>query len=123
MDPIAGESSSEVPGQLELGRWPELRALIEARFKQKSRDEWAAVFADSDACVSPVLSPWEAHLHPHTEQREGFVEVAGLLQPAPTPRFSRTPNATPRDRTEHELADTLRNWGVAGGSDEPPEQA
>lgn len=105
------ESSDAVPGQLEIDRWPELRDLIGARFKQKSRDDWAAHFAASDACVTPVLSPWEAHTHPHNSARGAFVEVGGLLQPSPAPRFSRTPIAPPQRRTDDELAEALRVWG------------
>ncbi|MDN5893210.1 MAG: CoA transferase [Nocardioides sp.] len=106
------ESSDDVPGQLDFDRWPELRTLIGARLKAKTRDEWAEVFADSDACVTPVLSPWEAHEHPHNQQRQGFVEVGGLRQPAPAPRFGRTPNAPPQVMDEVDLASTLRDWGL-----------
>ena len=62
----------------------------------RTRDEWTAVFDGTDACVAPVLSPWEAHLHPHNKARSTFVEVDGVVQPAPSPRFSRTPSSISR---------------------------
>ena len=89
-------------------------ALWPASFKTKTRDEWTAVFDGTDACVTPVLSPWEAHLHPHNEARSTFVEVAGAVQPAPAPRFSRTPSSVSRPPSPAG-ADTvsgLLEWGV-----------
>lgn len=75
--------------------WDKARTVLAARFKDRTRAEWATIFADTDACVTPVLSPWEAHEHAHHKARASFVEVDGLMQPAPAPRFSRTPTATP----------------------------
>lgn len=74
---------------------PELRSRIAAAFKTRSRAEWCALFEGSDACVAPVLSLAEAPNHPHNRQRGNFVEVDGVLQPAPAPRFSRTAAASP----------------------------
>ncbi|WP_445206225.1 CaiB/BaiF CoA transferase family protein [[Mycobacterium] bulgaricum] len=91
-----GIDPKELPPQLDPKGWPDIRQAIAEKLEQRTRDEWAEIFADSDACVSPVLSPWEAHDHPHHKSRRGFVEVGGLTQPAPAPRFSRTPNADPR---------------------------
>ncbi|MCW2785038.1 MAG: L-carnitine dehydratase/bile acid-inducible protein, partial [Marmoricola sp.] len=70
---------------------------------------------DSDACVSPVLSPWEAHQHPHNVARNSFVEVNGIIQPAPAPRFSRTPAGTPvgPDADGRDVVRTLTAWGIA----------
>ena len=103
----------ELPFQLDAGAWPEMKNLIGDTFQQKTRDEWAAIFADSDACVSPVLSPWEAHEHPHNRARHAFVEVDGVLQPAPAPRFSRSENArpVPPDHGGRDLSGTLAAWG------------
>jgi alpha-methylacyl-CoA racemase len=75
--------------------WSALRTRIAARVKEKTREEWTCVFAGSDACFAPVLDMHEAPRHPHHQHRKGFVEVGGVLQPAPAPRFSRTPPATP----------------------------
>jgi alpha-methylacyl-CoA racemase len=71
--------------------WPALRARLEAAFAERPRDEWAALFAGSDACVAPVLDMNEAPRHPHNLARRTFVDVDGAPQPAPAPRFSRTP--------------------------------
>jgi alpha-methylacyl-CoA racemase len=78
------------PPQHERGRWGEMKALFEKTFKSKTRDEWCKVFESSDACFAPVLSFSEARAHPHNRARQGFVSVAGIEQPAPAPRFSRT---------------------------------
>jgi alpha-methylacyl-CoA racemase len=69
-------------------RWPELAKGFAARFRQKTRDEWAAIFAGTDACVTPVLSFAEAPHHPHNAARGSYVEVEGLAQATPAPRFA-----------------------------------
>ena len=71
--------------------WPSAKAKIEAAFKTKTRDEWCAIMEDTDICFAPVLSLAEAPHHPHNVARGTFVEVNGVVQPAPTPRFSATP--------------------------------
>jgi alpha-methylacyl-CoA racemase len=111
---ILGIDDADLPFQLDRTGWPQLRAAIAARFRQRARDEWAAVFADSDACVTPVLSPWEAHEHPHNRARGTFVEVAGVRQPAPAPRFSRTPLAVPAPHAKDDASvrEVLCAWGV-----------
>ncbi|MEU6511321.1 CaiB/BaiF CoA-transferase family protein [Streptomyces sp. NPDC046942] len=95
-------------------RWGELRERIAARFKARTRDEWAAVFEGTDACVAPVLSLREAPHHPHLAARGTFTDHGGITQPAPAPRFSATPTAV---RTGPALpgADTeavVRDWGI-----------
>jgi alpha-methylacyl-CoA racemase len=82
--------------QLDVPRWPEQKARLAAIFRERTRDEWTSLFAGTDACVSPVLGLDEAPLHPHNVAREAFIEVDGDWQPAPVPRFSRTPAAPPR---------------------------
>ena len=103
-----------VPGQLDFDQWPRLRTLVADRLRTRTRDEWTEVFAGSDACVTPVLSPWEAHTHPHNRDRSAFVEVDGLRQPAPAPRFARTPLPTPGPQVDDTAAvrDRLAAWGV-----------
>lgn len=94
--------------------WPQMRANIAERFLTRTRSEWDALFAPTDACVSPVLSFTEASGHPHLVARETFVEVDGLVQPAPAPRFSRTSSAVQRPPSAIG-ADTkveLDRWGV-----------
>lgn len=71
--------------------WPMRKARLADLFRTKSREEWCALLEDTDACFAPVLSLAEAPLHPHNQARGVFVEAGGLLQPAPAPRFSRTP--------------------------------
>jgi len=73
--------------------WPEMKAQVDACIKSKTRAEWEAIFEGSDVCFAPVLEPTEAPNHPHAKHRKAFVEVAGIVQPAPAPRFSRTKSA------------------------------
>jgi alpha-methylacyl-CoA racemase len=70
--------------------WPELKVIIAEKIKKKSRDEWANIFDGSDACVAPVLSLSEAPKHHHMKARNSFIDVDGVIQPAPAPRFSDT---------------------------------
>lgn len=75
--------------------WPDLRRRLAEAFRQRTRDEWAAVFADGDACVAPVLTFGEVHHHAHHRARGSYLSIDGVLQPAPAPRFGRTPTAPP----------------------------
>lgn len=94
--------------------WPRLRARLEAVFATRTRDEWCALLEGTDACVAPVLDLDEAPRHPHNVARKTFVEHAGVTQPAPAPRFSRTPpeirRAAPAAAGEHSHA-VLADWG------------
>lgn len=85
-----GFPSAAQPGSAE---WAAAKLEWAALFATKTRDEWAALLADSDACVQPVLDWNEARAHPHLVARSTFVDVEGISQPAPAPRFSRTPGA------------------------------
>ncbi|MEU8817055.1 CaiB/BaiF CoA-transferase family protein [Actinoplanes sp. NPDC048796] len=105
-----GLSSSGLPDQYDKSGWPVLRERFASVFASRTRDEWAAAFADSDACVAPVLSPFEAPDHPHHVARGAFVEVDGIRQPAPAPRFSRTAAKDPAPETAVTVADVLRGW-------------
>ena len=109
---IAGQA----PARGDLSRWDELRAVIAARFKSRTRDEWTAAFADSDACVAPVLTLREAPHHPHLAARGTFTERGGVIQPAPAPRFSATPVSVrggPAQPGAH-AAEIARDWDVPG---------
>lgn len=86
---LALEAERAVPRE-DRANWPRLRAAFEAAFRARTQAHWIAVFADADACVSPVLTLGEALAHEHQRAREGFVEVDGVRQPAPAPRFSAT---------------------------------
>src|SRR4051812_2648930 len=93
-----------------------LRTLLTETFRTRTRDEWTAVFAGSDACVAPVLSYTEAREHPHLQARGTYVESHGVVQPAPAPRFSRTPAALdrPPPRPGEHSREALTDWGVPG---------
>jgi len=94
--------------------WPRLRAMLAARFATRPRDAWAALFEGSDACVTPVLALGEAAEHPHHRARGTFVRVDGIAQPAPAPRFSRTPADPPTPPRPPGAVDaaTLARWGL-----------
>lgn len=76
--------------QYDRSQWPAMREAIAARIAERARDEWTALFEETDACVAPVLSLMEAPAHPHALARHAHVEVGHLSRPAPAPRFSRT---------------------------------
>jgi alpha-methylacyl-CoA racemase len=93
--------------------WPAMRDRLAARVRERTRDEWCAVFEGTDVCFAPVLGPEEAPDHPHVRARGTFTEVGGVVQPAPAPRFSRTPPAVagpPPAPGEHTDA-ALSDWG------------
>lgn len=95
--------------------WPALTDQIQEIFLQKTRDEWAEIFADIDACVSPVLTLTEATQQEHLVARDTYVEVDGITQPAPAPRFSRTPGEIQHAPEEpgSSNAAALTNWNIS----------
>jgi alpha-methylacyl-CoA racemase len=101
---VMGLDAPEWDVQRDRARWPDRKAELAALFRTRSRSEWCDVFEGADACFAPVLSLDEAPLHPHNMARGTFVEVDGVVQPGPAPRFSRTPG-------------TLRRPPVAAGQD------
>jgi alpha-methylacyl-CoA racemase len=98
-------------------RWAEHRAVLGKAFKSKNRDAWAEVFADVDACATPVLSLGEAPRHAHNIARKTFITIDGIEQPAPAPRFSRTPSEVRHAPVEDdELSrQALSDWGLTAG--------
>jgi len=102
-----------LPAQHDRAGWPELHKRFTEVFKSKTRDEWSAAFEGSDACFAPVLSFGEAKTHPHNVARASFVEVGGVTQPAPAPRFSRTPAEIRRPPPERGAGghEALADWG------------
>jgi alpha-methylacyl-CoA racemase len=102
-----------VPPRDDRAQWPAGKAALAEVFGRRTRDEWAALFDGSDACVSPVLSLDEAPLHPHAVARSAFVDVGGVIQPAPAPRFSATPSGVPSAPPERgaDTEEVLRDWG------------
>ena len=102
-----------IPDQMDRGTWPGLQERFAAIFRGKTRDEWCAVMEGRDACFAPVLDLDEAAKHPHLAGRNGFLEVDGVLQPAPAPRFSRTPSSVSRPPPVPgaDTQEALRAWG------------
>jgi alpha-methylacyl-CoA racemase len=110
-----GLSGEELPAQMDRSGWPKLRERFSEVFKSKTRDEWSAILEETDACFAPVLTMSEATDHPHIRARGTVVELDGVQQPAPAPRFSRTPGSIdrrapqPGQHTDEALAD----WGFS----------
>jgi alpha-methylacyl-CoA racemase len=99
-----GLDASDFDNRMDPATWPTHKARLAEAFRSRTRDAWAAIFADSDGCVTPILSMAEAPSHPHVAARETFVTAHGAVQPAPAPRLSRTPSAigvAPPLRGEH----------------------
>ena len=100
--------------QYNVDSWREQEAIFERAFAGRSRDEWSEIFEGADTCASPVLSMTEAPRHPHNVARETFVNVDGVQQPAPAPRFSRTPSGISHGPGEPaDPQSTLAAWGLA----------
>jgi alpha-methylacyl-CoA racemase len=98
--------------QMDRAQWPLLKMRMADVFLTRTRDEWCALLEGTDACFAPVLDWDEAPRHPHNQARGSFVDVQGVVQPAPAPRFSRTPSAQPTPAREATPQDLLRAWGV-----------
>jgi len=105
----------EMPAKMDKARWPEAKAKLARRFKSKTRDEWCRRLEGSDACFAPVLTLEEAPAHRHNLARGSFVEVDGIVQPAPAPRFSRTPASkpTPPEEPGERGIQSLAQWGLS----------
>lgn len=102
----------ELPAQNDRAGWPVLASRFGKRFATRRRDEWVTIFASLDACVTPVLDFSEATSHAHARSRGAFVELEGVTQPAPAPRFSRTPQNIPTAPTlPSPVEETLKRWG------------
>lgn len=109
-----GLADVDPAAQMDASRWPGLHRRLEEVFRSRTRDEWCEILQGRDACFAPVLTFSEAAQHPHNRARETFVEVDGLVQPAPAPRFSRTPSAisSPPDETGQGVGTALAAWGI-----------
>ena len=109
---VLGIDPAVFPAQTDPNRRDEARGLLAEKFRTRTQDEWARAFEGSDACVFPVLSLDEARHHPHLRARETFVDIAGVVQPAPLPRFSRTvPDVPcPPDRGNTSIDAALSGW-------------
>jgi alpha-methylacyl-CoA racemase len=113
-----GLDAGDLPDQLDRDGWPLLRERLAALFRTRTREEWCELLAGTDACVAPVLGFGEAPAHPHNRARGTFVDVGGVVQPAPAPRFSRTPcdPPSPAARPGEHTDQALTDWGI------PPDQ-
>ncbi len=111
---LLGLEDEALPDQNDKTQWPKLKERFATLFLTKTRDEWQAIFDGTDACVSPVLSIPEAPQHPHNQYRGTFTEVAGVIQPAPAPRFEGTPGRIRRPPPNPgQLGDeALADWGI-----------
>ena len=106
---LAGLSDQAFDAQMEREAWPSLKEKLTEVFRTKTRDEWCRIMEGTDVCFAPVLTITEAPLHPHMVARKTFVKRHGVTQPAPAPRFSRTPS-TIREPEKAEIADLVRAW-------------
>jgi alpha-methylacyl-CoA racemase len=104
----------DLPDQGDHANWPKMRELLTEKFATKTRDEWAAIFDEVDACVMPVLWLSEAPSHPHLAARESFVDNGGIIQPNAAPRFSRTPGkvGAPPKAPGTDTITALRDWKI-----------
>lgn len=110
-----GLDPQTLPNRDDRAQWPALRSALEAVFLTHTRADWTERFAQTDACVSPVLELHEVAGHPHNQARALLAEVNGIRQPRPAPRLSRTPGQIARgapQRGEHTL-EVMAQWGVA----------
>ncbi len=108
-----GLADEDLPGQMDRTHWSQLKERFDKLFRTKTRDQWCEIMEGSDVCFAPVLSMSEARQHPHIRARNTFVEFAGASQPAPAPRFSRTPceiSAPPPHPGQH-TDESLADWG------------
>jgi alpha-methylacyl-CoA racemase len=115
-----GLAEERLPDQLDRSGWPTLRRRFAEVFRSKTRDEWCAVFEGSDACFAPVLTFAEAREHPHNLARRAYATVGDVPQPAPAPRFSRTPGAiraAPPERGA-QGREALADWGFSNAEAE-----
>ena len=109
------DKAGELPWQHDKTHWPEMKERLAAIIKTKTRDEWCEIMEGHDVCFAPVLSMTEAPDHPHNQHRQTFVEVAGIKQPAPAPRFSRTSAeiARPPSHAGQHTDEALVEWGLS----------
>jgi alpha-methylacyl-CoA racemase len=109
---LTGLEDVPLPDQMDREHWPEMREKLATVFRSRTRDEWSDLMEGTDVCYAPVLSMSEASRHPHNVFRETFIERDGIAQPAPAPRFSRTPGSVqgpPPGAGEH-TDEILRSW-------------
>jgi alpha-methylacyl-CoA racemase len=113
----AGITQLDPSSQFDRSTWPAQMEVFTSTFAGRSREEWAAMFDGSDACVAPVLSLSEAPDHPHNRARNSFMQIDGVTQPAPAPRFSRTGSEVRAGSDGAEIRAILNSWGLGNDAD------
>jgi alpha-methylacyl-CoA racemase len=117
---VLGLNAADLPDQNDVARWPELKERVALAFATRTADEWCDLMAGQEVCFAPVLSFDEARLHPINVSRGRFLDNDGFVQPAPAPRFDRTPSSVsgpapnPGEHTRSALAD----WGLTAEESE-----
>jgi len=111
---LMGLADEDLPNRDDPASWAGLKERFAAVFATRSRDEWCELADGRDACVAPALTPLEAPSHAHNVARSSFLELAGVPQPAPAPRFSRSTLATPTAPSHPGVStvETLTDWGL-----------
>ncbi|MFQ5514410.1 MAG: CaiB/BaiF CoA transferase family protein [Myxococcota bacterium] len=108
---LTGLADQDLPPQGDRSRWPEMKERVAKVIKSRTRAEWCERMEGTDVCFAPALSMAEVADHPHNRARGTFIEFDGVVQPAPAPRFSRTPAEI--RRATHDTRGTLVDWGLA----------
>jgi alpha-methylacyl-CoA racemase len=111
---LLGLEAADAHAVSDRASWPRVRTLIADRIAQRTRAQWCEALEGTDACVAPVLTLAEAPGHPHNQARGTFIEIAGIVQPAPAPRFSRSVPDQPAPPSEAlaDVASVLMSWGA-----------
>jgi alpha-methylacyl-CoA racemase len=105
----AGLTDADFDAQMDRKAWPKLRDKLTKVFKSKTREDWCRIMEGTDICFAPILTMAEAPKHPHNAARKIFVERHGVTQPAPAPRFSRTPSAI-REAVKADIEELVSEW-------------
>jgi alpha-methylacyl-CoA racemase len=112
---LSGLENEKLPSQHDSSSWPAMRQRLAGIFRNKTRDEWCSIMEGSEVCFAPVLTMSEAPAHPHNQHRGTLVKRDGVVQPAPAPRFSRTPGAIQRPPSPPgaDTREALCDWGFS----------
>jgi alpha-methylacyl-CoA racemase len=113
---LCGLEDEFCAGQMDRPHWPLMKLRMADMFRTRTRDEWCALLEGTDACFAPVLDWDEAPAHPHNRARGTFVTLQGVVQPAPAPRFSRTPPAPPAPPARDAMSGALERWGAVAAA-------
>ncbi len=107
LDPVSNEEQ-----QMDRSRWAKLKKELSAIFRTKTRDEWCNIMENKDVCFTPVLTITESYEHPHIKARKTFLKNGSRVEPAPAPRFSRTPGRINNNQKIDTPLEFLRQWGL-----------